>query len=70
LVDMVFMVAIARCFGVASRAQPTENKGDSRTKVLILHSVFERIGTDAKFARPAQSAPPESPSTMNQYLES
>jgi hypothetical protein len=64
---MVYMVAIARCFGVASCAQLTENEGDSRTKALIVHSAFERIGTDAKFDSAKRT--PESPSTLNQYLE-
>jgi hypothetical protein len=45
---MVCMVAIARCFDVAERAQPAENKGDSQTKALNLHPVSERIRIDAQ----------------------
>ena len=48
MVGLVYMVAIARCFGVVHALNQQKTKVFSRTKALISHAVFERIGTDAK----------------------
>jgi len=39
-VGMVYMVAIARCFGVAKRSQPKENKGAFQHKSIDIPCRF------------------------------
>ena len=48
LVGMVYMVAIARSFGVVRSLNRQKTKVLTRTKALISHAVFERIEADAE----------------------